>query len=84
MVKVPAAWLIEQAGFPRGYQRGGAAISNKHTLALVNRGGATAGEMLDLCREIRDRVEARFLITLQPEPVFIGFGGVAEQTGIPA
>lgn len=83
MVKVPAAWLIEQAGFQRGYRRGGVAISNKHTLALVNRGGATAGEMLDLCREIRDRVEARFLITLQPEPVFVGFGGVAEQTEIP-
>jgi UDP-N-acetylmuramate dehydrogenase len=72
-VKVPAAWLIERAGFQKGYQRGRAAISSKHTLALVNRGGATAREMIDLAREIQQRVSERFGIVLTPEPVFIGF-----------
>lgn len=72
-VKVPAAWLIERAGFQKGYQRGCAAISSKHTLALVNRGGATAREMIDLAREIQQRVLERFGIALTPEPVFVGF-----------
>lgn len=72
-VKAPAAWLIERAGFQRGYQKGRVSISSKHTLALVNRGGATAREVLDLAQEIQQRVSEQFGITLAPEPVFIGF-----------
>lgn len=73
MVKVPAAWLIEAAGFGRGFARGAAGISTKHTLALVNRGGATAGEMLALAAEIRSVVEKRFGVELEAEPVLVGF-----------
>lgn len=72
-VKIPAAWLIEQAGFAKGTALGNAGISTKHTLALINRGGATAGELIDLKNEIQRAVAERFGITLQPEPVFVGF-----------
>ena len=72
-VKLPAAWLIEQAGFAKGYSRGSAGISTRHTLALVNRGSATAAEIVALAREISDRVEERFGIRLEMEPVLIGF-----------
>jgi UDP-N-acetylmuramate dehydrogenase len=72
-VKLPAAWLIEQAGYRKGYTRGGAAISSRHTLALVNRGGATAKEILALAQEIRAAVEERFGIVLEMEPVRVGF-----------
>ena len=71
-VKLSAAWLIERAGFSRGYARGAAGLSSKHTLAIVNRGGATARDVADLAAEIRDRVRARFGVTLTPEPVFVG------------
>ena len=70
--KVPAAWLIEQAGFGKGYGNGFVGISSRHTLALVNRGGGTTAELLALAREIRRGVEARFGVTLSPEPVFVG------------
>jgi UDP-N-acetylmuramate dehydrogenase len=71
-VKIPAAWLIEQAGFARGYALGGAGISSRHTLALINRGGATAKEILTLAEEIRGAVACRFGIELEMEPVFVG------------
>ena len=71
-VKVSAAWLIERAGFARGYGHGAARISTKHTLALTNRGGATTAELLALARELRDGVRARFGITLENEPVLVG------------
>lgn len=71
-VKVSAAWLIEQAGFPKGYAGRGVAISAKHTLALTNRGDGTTSTLLELAREIRDTVYARFGITLRPEPVLVG------------
>ena len=71
-IKVSAAWLIAQAGFERGYRRGQAAISSKHTLALVNRGGASAGEVVALARELRDTVRATFGVTLDPEPTLVG------------
>jgi UDP-N-acetylmuramate dehydrogenase len=71
-LKMSAAWLIERAGFLRGYRRGPVAISEKHTLALVNRGGATAADVLALAREVRDGVRDRFGICLHPEPVFVG------------
>jgi UDP-N-acetylmuramate dehydrogenase len=71
-VKTSAAWLIERAGFGRGYGGGPARLSSKHTLALTNRGGATTADLLDLAREIRDGVEARFAIRLVNEPVLVG------------
>ncbi|HUJ62715.1 MAG TPA: UDP-N-acetylmuramate dehydrogenase [Kofleriaceae bacterium] len=71
-VKLSAAWLIERAGFAKGHARGRAAISRKHALALVNRGGATAAELLALAREIQDGVRDRFGIELSPEPVIVG------------
>jgi UDP-N-acetylmuramate dehydrogenase len=70
LVKVSAAWLIEHAGFVKGYARPGAAISGKHTLALTSRGGRTA-DLLALAREVRDGVHERFGVTLRPEPVLI-------------
>ena len=73
MVKVPAAWLIERAGFHKGYNRGAVGISSKHTLALVNRGGATAREVIGLMKEIQGRVMEKFGVPLTPEPVFVGF-----------
>lgn len=73
-VKLSAAWLIERAGFQRGYQRGPAGLSEKHTLAIVNRGGATAADIVALAREVRDGVRDRFGISLHPEPVFVGIG----------
>ena len=83
-VKVPAAWLIERAGFGKGYPGGGqrtadgerglpaARISAKHTLALVNPGGATTSSLLALAREIRDGVRATFGVELVSEPVLVG------------
>ena len=70
--KVSAAWLVEQAGFARGYSLAHAAISSKHALALVNRGGATAAEILALKDQIQQRVEEVWGIRLQAEPVFVG------------
>ncbi len=71
-VKVPAAWLIEKAGFGKGYAgAGGVAISAKHTLALTHRGGGTTAALLALAREIRDGVRDRFGVVLHPEPVLI-------------
>jgi UDP-N-acetylmuramate dehydrogenase len=72
-VKIPAAWLIEHAGFAKGYQRGAAGISTRHTLALINRGAACAIDVLTLAAEIRSRVEARFAVALEMEPVMVGF-----------
>jgi UDP-N-acetylmuramate dehydrogenase len=73
LVKIPAAWLIEQAGFSKGYALGSAAISSRHTLALINRGGATAHEILALANRIAGEVEACFGIRLEMEPVLMGF-----------
>lgn len=72
-MKLPAAWLIERAGFQKGYARGAAGISSRHTLALINRGGATAAEVLGLAEEIAAGVEARFGVRLEREPVLAGF-----------
>jgi UDP-N-acetylmuramate dehydrogenase len=71
-VKTSAAWLIEQAGFHRGYGNGRIGISTKHTLALVNRGGGTTAELMALAREIAGAVRERFGIELHPEPVLVG------------
>lgn len=72
-VKIPAAWLIEQSGFGKGYRRGNAGISTKHSLAIVNLGGASAAEIISLKEEIQAGVLQKFGILLQPEPVFVGF-----------
>ena len=73
LVKVPAAWLIEHAGFGKGYNPGdGARISAKHTLALVNAGTASAAALLALATEIRDGVRDAFGVSLAPEPVLVG------------
>jgi UDP-N-acetylmuramate dehydrogenase len=73
-VKLPAAWLIENSGFRRGHAGPGGrvALSGKHVLALSNRGGGTAGDLLALAGEVRDGVRARFGVTLVPEPVLVG------------
>ena len=72
-VKLPAAWLIEQSGFAKGFARGPVAISRKHTLAIVNRGGAAAADVIALKDEILQRVFDIWCIRLEPEPVFLGF-----------
>jgi UDP-N-acetylmuramate dehydrogenase len=71
--KLSAAWLVEHAGFAKGHSRGAAGISSRHSLAIVNRGGATAAEIVALKNEIQSRVLTEFGISLQPEPVFLGF-----------
>lgn len=73
-VKIPAAWLIERAGYRKGFEAGVAAISSKHPLAIVNRGGATSRDILDLACRIKRAVLDRFGIVLRPEPIFAGFG----------
>ncbi len=70
--KLAAAWLVERAGFPKGWGEGRVGVSRKHALALVNRGGATAAELLGAAWRIRDGVRARFGVELEPEPVFVG------------
>jgi UDP-N-acetylmuramate dehydrogenase len=72
-VKIPAAWLIEQSGFARGHTDGAVGLSTKHPLAIVNRGGATARDVLRLAHRIKLAVRDRFDINLRPEPVFVGF-----------
>lgn len=73
-VKVSSAWLIEHAGFRKGFRlpRSRAGLSTKHALALTNQGGATAGELAELARYIRIRVHSEFGLLLQPEPVLVG------------
>ena len=71
--KISAAWLVEHSGFGRGYGFGRAGISSKHALAIVNRGGATAAEVLALKDQIQQRVEQIWGVRLEPEPVMVGF-----------
>ena len=71
-VKLSAAWLIERAGFAKGYALGNAGISSRHTLALINRGGASAGEIVALRDRIIATVKSRFAVHLEPEPVWLG------------
>ena len=74
-VKLSAAWLIEQAGIRRGFALPGsrAAISDKHTLALTNRGDASADEIVQLASYVQGRVQAEFGVILHPEPMLVGF-----------
>jgi UDP-N-acetylmuramate dehydrogenase len=71
--KISAAWLVENSGFAKGYVKGQVGISSKHALALVNRGGASADEIIALTDEIQQRVEQVWGIRLEPEPVLVGF-----------
>ena len=71
-MKISAAWLVEHAGFSKGLQRGPVGISSKHALAIINRGGARAAEIVALKNEIQQRVQEAFGIELHPEPVFVG------------
>ncbi len=68
LVKLPAAWLVERAGFPRGFRRGVVGVSSRHALALVHHGGGTAAELLALAGDIVTAVEERFDVSLVPEP----------------
>jgi UDP-N-acetylmuramate dehydrogenase len=70
-VKLPAAWLLECAGFVKGYRQGAAAVSTRHTLALTNQGGATAADIISLRDTIQSRVRELFGISLEPEPVWV-------------
>ena len=73
LVKTSAAWLIEHAGFTRGFGLPGpVSLSTKHALALTNRGEGTTSDLLALARTVRDGVHERFGITLEPEPVLVG------------
>jgi UDP-N-acetylmuramate dehydrogenase len=71
--KISAAWLVEHSGFNKGYGAGRAAISSKHALAIVNRGGATGADILWLKNEIQQRVQEIWGVRLEPEPVMVGF-----------
>jgi len=73
-VKTSAAWLIQRAGFERGYPGAAAParLSTRHVLALTNRGSATAADLLQLAREVRDGVRREFAIELEPEPTLVG------------
>ncbi len=71
-VKIPAAWLIDRCGIDRQVTVGGAGLSSKHPLAIVNRGGATARDVLALAVRVKRGVLDRFGISLRPEPVFVG------------
>jgi UDP-N-acetylmuramate dehydrogenase len=71
--KVSAAWLVERSGFAKGFGFGRVGISTKHALAIVNRGGATAADVLALKEQIQHRVEDIWGVHLEPEPVMVGF-----------
>ena len=71
--KLPAAWLMERAGLKKGLRHGNVGLSEKHVLAIVNRGGGTSVEVLELVKIVQSAVDAKFKVRLEPEPVFVGF-----------
>ena len=75
-VKLSAAWLIEHAGFSKGFTHGNVGLSTKHSLAIVNRGGGKASEVVELVTMIQESVREKFGVEIQPEPNFIGFPSV--------
>ena len=81
--KVSAAWLVEHSGFAKGYALGAAAISKKHALAIVNRGSASAADVIALKERIQEKVLKEWDVELQPEPVFVGFAPEAEGAAAP-
>jgi len=72
-IKLSAAWLIEHSGFHKGFIHGNVGLSSKHTLAVINRGGGSAAEVLELVKTIQDGVRDTFGVEIHPEPNFIGF-----------
>lgn len=72
MVKLSAAWLLERAGFGKGWGKGAIGVSTKHALAIVNRGSGTTKELLEVARTLRQGVQDKFDLTLVPEPIFVG------------
>jgi UDP-N-acetylmuramate dehydrogenase len=74
-VKIPAAWLIERGGFHKGHAEGAVGLSKRHTLAVVNRGGATARDVLRFAVRIKRAVIDWCGVWLRPEPVFVGLDG---------
>lgn len=70
-VKLSAAWLIEHAGFQKGFVHGNVGLSSKHSLAVINRGGGTAKEVLELVQLVQERVRAAFAVEIHPEPTFV-------------
>ena len=72
-MKISAAWLVERSGFYKGYGDGHVGISRKHTLAIVNRGHATAAEIVEFKNKVQEGVLKAFGVSLHPEPVFVGF-----------
>lgn len=71
--KISAAWLVEHSGFSKGYGNGSVGISRKHALAIVNRGNATAADVVAFKEDIQQRVDEIWGVMLEPEPVFVGF-----------
>jgi UDP-N-acetylmuramate dehydrogenase len=71
-IKIPAAWLIERAGFSKGLRAGNVGISSRHSLALVHHGGGSSAKLVELARTIRDGVLGQFGVHLHPEPVLLG------------
>ena len=80
-VKLAAAWLIEQAGFARGFRMGRAGLSTRHSLAITNRGDASTAEIVALARHIQQGVLQRFGVALEPEPELVGVSLEAPETG---
>ncbi len=72
-MKIPAAWLVEQSGIQKGFVLGNVGISRRHTLAIVNRGGARAAEVIALKELVQKKVRTKFGVELTAEPVFVGF-----------
>jgi UDP-N-acetylmuramate dehydrogenase len=72
-VKLSAAWLIDHAGFHAGFVHGNVGLSTKHALAVINRGGGTAAEVLELVKLVQDGVREKFGVEINPEPNFVGF-----------
>ncbi|HEV2698565.1 MAG TPA: UDP-N-acetylenolpyruvoylglucosamine reductase, partial [Terriglobales bacterium] len=71
--KISAAWLVENSGFRKSYVKGRVGISSKHALAIVNRGGASAAEVMALCDEIQQGVYTSWGVRLETEPVLVGY-----------
>jgi UDP-N-acetylmuramate dehydrogenase len=71
--KISAAWLVEHSGFSKGFTSGHVGLSSKHALALVNLGGATAEEIISLKNQIQRAVQETWGVSIEPEPVFVGF-----------
>jgi UDP-N-acetylmuramate dehydrogenase len=82
-VKLSAAWLIENAGFHKGFVHGNVGLSTKHSLALINRGNASAREAIELVQMIQSKVREKFGVEIHPEPNFIGMGSEPRFSGIP-